>query len=172
MAETPMAFTGAVHDSFTLERIYPNATPARTFAAFSTEEGKAMWFSGPNDQWDLVERHFDFRIGGKEVLAGRWKSGVVSRFDCTYHDIVADQRIVYAYRMQIDGKPISVNLASAEFHPHGEGTRLVVTEHGIYLDGFEDNGGRAHGTGELLDRLGVALGVARPEGTAEWEACH
>ncbi|MDF7775515.1 SRPBCC family protein [Sphingomonas sp. AOB5] len=168
-----MAGPDAVHDSFTLERIYPTATPARTFAAWSTEAGRSAWFSTPNNElWDMTDRHFDFRIGGSEVLEGRWKSGVVSRFDATYHDIVPDRRIVYAYRMRIDGKPISVNLACVEFHPHDDGTRLVLTEHGIYLDGFEDGGGRAHGTGELLDRLGVALGVARPDGTPEWEACH
>lgn len=167
-----MAETEAVHDSFTLERIYPNAAPARVFAAWSTEEGKSSWFSGENPNWDRVERVFEFRVGGIEVLEGRWKSGVVTRFDATYHDIVPDRRIVYAYRMKVDGKPISVSLAAAEFHAHGAGTRLVITEHGIYLDGFQDGGGRAHGTGELLDRLGEALGVPRPAGRPEWEDCH
>ena len=38
------------------------------------------------------------------------------------------------------------------------GTRLLLTEQGAFLDGYEDNGSREHGTGLLLDRLGTALG--------------
>jgi len=148
----------AVHDRFTIERLYRHA-PAKVFHAFATEEGKQAWFSGPNDQWDMVDRHFDFRVGGSESLEGRWKSGTVSRFDASYHDIVPDRRIVYAYRMAIDGKPISVSLASVELLPDGTGTRLILTEHGIYLDGYEDKGSREHGTNLLIDRLGEALGA-------------
>jgi len=147
-----MPDTPAVHDKFVIERRFPQP-PARVFAAFSTEEGKARWFSGPNEQWDATDRHFDFRVGGTEHLEGRWKSGTVTRFDCSYHDIAEDSRIVYAYRMKIDGKPISVTLASIELFADGTGTHLVHTEHGIYLDGYEDNGSRLHGTTALYDRL-------------------
>lgn len=167
-----MADSNVTHDSFTLERIFPTATPARTFAAWSTEAGKAAWFASPNGQYEMVERRFDFRVGGSEVLEALWNSGTTSRFDASYHDIVADRRIVYAYHMRIDGKPISVSLASVEFLPHGDGTRLVLTEHGIYLDGYEDGGGRALGTSELVNRLGESLGIPRPEGQPEWPACH
>jgi uncharacterized protein YndB with AHSA1/START domain len=142
----------AVHDRFILERRFRQG-PAKVFAAFATEEGKARWFSGPNELWDAVSRHFDFSVGGTEHLEGKWKNGMVTRFDATYHDIVADSRIVYAYRMKIDGKPISVNLTSIELHPDGTGTRLVHTEHGIYLDGYEDKGSREHGIGIQLDKL-------------------
>ena len=151
-----MPDTPAVHDKFVIERRFPQS-PAKVFAAFATEEGKARWFSGPNDQWDAIDRHFDFNVGGTEHLEGRWKNGTVSRFDCSYHDIVADSRIVYAYRMKIDGKPISVNLASIELFADGTGTHLVHTEHGIYLDGYEDKGSRLHGTGLLYDRLSETL---------------
>jgi uncharacterized protein YndB with AHSA1/START domain len=62
-----------IHGMFTVERRY-KAAPARVFAAFATEEGKQAWFSGPNDDWDLLDRAFDFRVGGKERLSGRWKT--------------------------------------------------------------------------------------------------
>jgi hypothetical protein len=42
--------------------------------------------------------------------------------------------------------------------PKGAGTRLVVTEKGAFLDGYDDAGSRERGTGLLLDRLGVAQG--------------
>uniref|UniRef100_UPI001954A6D5 SRPBCC domain-containing protein n=4 Tax=Pseudomonadota TaxID=1224 RepID=UPI001954A6D5 len=84
-----------VHDKFVIERRFKQG-PARVFAAFANEEGKARWFSGPNESWEMVDRHFDFRVGGTEHLEGKWQSGTVTRFDCSYHDIVPDRRIVYA----------------------------------------------------------------------------
>ncbi|MES2444115.1 MAG: SRPBCC family protein [Pseudomonadota bacterium] len=146
----------AVHDKFVLERSY-RQSPATVFAALSTEEGKARWFTAPNAEWEQVVRHLDFRVGGTERLVGKWKSGMVTEYDATYQNIVPHERIVYAYHMHIDGKPISVSLACIELHAEGAGTRLVHTEHGIYLDGFEDKGGRAHGIGLHLDKLGETL---------------
>ena len=148
----------AVHDRFTIERTFPHP-PAKVFAAFATEEGKRRWFSGPNDLWDLVDREFDFSVGGIETIEGRWKSGTVTRMDLVYHDIVPDRRIVYAYRMTIDGKVISVNLATLEFAAKGQGTSFTLTEYGSYLDGFEDKGGREHGTTALIDKMGETLPV-------------
>lgn len=151
-----MSDAPAVHDRFTIERTYPHA-PAKVFAAFATEEGKQRWFSGPNDQWDLIDREFDFRVGGIETIEGRWKSGTISRMDAVYHDIVPDRRIVYSYRMMIDGTPISVSMTSVEMVPDGSGTRFTLTEHGIYLDGYEDKGSREHGVGWQMDKLGETL---------------
>ena len=59
--------------------------------------------------------------------------------------------------MQIDGVPISVSLATVEFKPAGKGTRLIITEQGAFLDGFDDGGGREHGTRALLERLAASL---------------
>jgi uncharacterized protein YndB with AHSA1/START domain len=66
------------HGVFTIERTYPSVSPRRVFEAFATEAGKDAWFSGPNEAWDIVERRFDFRVGGHERLKGKWKSGMVT----------------------------------------------------------------------------------------------
>ena len=70
-----------------------------------------------------------------------------------------DQRIVYAYRMTIDGVPMSSSLATIEMRPDADGTHLTLTEYGVYFDGFRETGheGREHGTGWLLDKLGQSL---------------
>ena len=99
----------------------------------------------------------DVRPGGRERVKGRWASGTVSTFDAIYHDVVANERLVYGYEMHLDDRKISVSLATLELQPAGTQTRLVVTEQGAFLDGYDDAGSREHGTGFLLDRLGASL---------------
>ena len=143
------------HGTFSLERAY-DVPRERVYAAFATLEGKAAWFGGGGD-YVLVERTFDFREGGTERATGRWANGTVSQFDATYFDIVPNARIVYAYEMHIDGTKISVSLATIEFKAAGAGTRLLVTETGAFLDGYDDAGSREHGTNFLMDRMGASL---------------
>jgi uncharacterized protein YndB with AHSA1/START domain len=149
-----------VHASFTITRNWA-ASPARVFAAFADETQKAKWFGGPPG-WEQHKKIFDFREGGHEHLSGRHPSGMVSVFDCTYHDIVpptdgAGGRIIYSYVMHLDGRKISVSQAAVELHPDGQGTKLVLTEYGDYLDGYDDAGSREHGTNWLMDTLGKSL---------------
>jgi uncharacterized protein YndB with AHSA1/START domain len=148
------------HASFTITRSW-NARPARVFAAFADEVQKDKWFAGPG-KWTKVERSFDFRDGGRETLTGKWNTGMVTRFDCVYRDIVppADGeagRIVYSYVMFVDEKKISVSQATIEIVPNGEGTKFILTEYGDYLDGHEDGGGREQGTNALMDALEKSL---------------
>ena len=155
-----MTSRSIVHASFTITRIW-NASPARVFEAFAKEEAKDKWFSGPG-HWTLVSRSFDFREGGVETLAGRWESGMVTRFDCVYRDIVppsgtGDGRIIYTYNMFVDDRKISVSQVSIEIKAEGKGTKFVLTEYGDYLDGYDDAGSREHGTNLLMDALGKSL---------------
>jgi len=148
-----------VHGTFNIERTY-DAPRARVYAAFATLEGKAAWFEG-GDGYTLVERMFDFREGGHERTSGRWESGLVSTFDATYFDIVPEERIVYAYEMHLDDRKISVSLATLEFkEAPGGGTRLLLSETGAFLDGYDDAGSREHGTNFLMDRMGESLAKA------------
>lgn len=150
-----MTERSTAHSTFVVERTV-NAAPARVFTAFSTEEGKKRWFGSVGDL-KLLERSFDFRVGGTERLSGQWPSGMVTRFDARYFDIVENERIVYAYEMHIDGNKISVSLATIELTPDGAKTHLKITEQGSYLDGYDDAGKREHGTNLLIDNLGAAF---------------
>lgn len=112
--------------------------------------------------WEQHEKSFDFREGGREILKGKHASGTISAFDCVYRDIVAPGagepgRIIYSYVMHIDGRKISVSQATIEIMPDGQGTRLVLTEYGDYLDGYDDAGSREHGTNFLMDQLDKSL---------------
>lgn len=146
------------HAIFTLERTYPHPL-GRVYDAFASEAAKTRWFVAPAE-WTLLERAFDFREGGEERLVGRWPGGRVSEFHARYLDIVPGSRIVYVYEMRQDGTKISASLATLEFKPAAAGTRLVLTEQGAFLDGYDDAGAREHGTGILLDRVGESLAPA------------
>jgi uncharacterized protein YndB with AHSA1/START domain len=151
-----MTNRSVVHASFTITRHW-KASPERVFQAFADQTKKDAWFGGGAD-WMPVGRSFDFREGGREHAAGRWKTGMVSKFDCIYLDIVPNERIIYSYVMHLDDRKISVSQAAIELTPENGGTKLTLTEYGDYLDGYDDAGSREHGTNFLMDALGKSIG--------------
>jgi len=150
-----MTKRSVTHATFSIERIYL-ASPARVFHALSDPKAKAKWFAGPDD-WGVAKFEMDFRVGGKEINQGGPKGGPVHTFNAIYQDIIPEQRIVYTYDMHIDETRISVSLATFEFRPEGQGTRLTLTEQGAFLDGWDDANERERGTRELLDALARSL---------------
>jgi uncharacterized protein YndB with AHSA1/START domain len=146
------------HAAFVVERVY-DASPERVFAAWSDPQAKTRWFDGSDGEFEL-----DFRVGGRERGRGRLPDGHEYTFLALYQDIVPDRRIVYTYDMLLDGIRISVSLATAEFIPERDGTRLVFTEQGAFLDGHEVPARREQGMGSLLDSLGQWLQSSRSDG--------
>ncbi|TME96318.1 MAG: polyketide cyclase [Chloroflexi bacterium] len=151
-----MSERSVTHATFTIERTY-DASPTRVFQAFADPTIKQRWFAGP-EGWEEEQSEMDFRVGGRETSRGGPKGGPVHIFESRYQDIVPNERIIFAYDMHVDDKRISVSLATVELEPKGAGTRLVFTEQGAFLDGYDDAGSREHGTRELLDALGTVLG--------------
>jgi uncharacterized protein YndB with AHSA1/START domain len=139
------------HATFVGERSY-EAPPARVFAAWADPAAKSRWFGGPDDEVEM-----DFRVGGREFSRGTAPNGQLYSYEARYRDIVEDERIVYAYDMHLDDILISVSLGTVELRPEGEGTLLVYTEQGAFLDGHDDPASREQGTGGLLDALGEEL---------------
>ena len=150
-----MSARTTTHATFVIERQF-KAAPARVFAAFADPQKKAKWFGGPED-WDKSNNKFDFRVGGKESVSGGPPGGVVHAYDATYWEITENERIVSCYEMHLDDKRISVSLATIAFKPNGAGTTFVLSEQGIYLDGYDDAGERERGTQELLTQLEAFL---------------
>jgi uncharacterized protein YndB with AHSA1/START domain len=139
------------HATIVIERRYP-ASPERAFAAWADVTAKARWMGVPEGGLEL-----DFRVGGEESHSGTLPDGRVYAYQGVYQDIVRPQRIVYTYEMHLDDSRISISLATVEFTPEHDGTRLVFTEQGAFLDGYEPPARRDEGMGSLLDALGKEL---------------
>jgi uncharacterized protein YndB with AHSA1/START domain len=154
--DTPMR--SVVHGTFHLERVY-DASAARVWTALTDPAAKSRWFGAASGQVEIIERELDARPGGRERLKGHWGGQVVSTFDATYYDVIANERLVYCYEMHLDDRKISVSVATIQLKAQGSRTRLMVTEQGAFLDGYDDAGSRERGTSELLDALGQSLGV-------------
>jgi uncharacterized protein YndB with AHSA1/START domain len=130
------------HATFSLERSYP-VPPARVFAAWADPAAKARWFAdGPDSGHQL-----DFRVGG----------GPVMTFESLYRDIVPPERIVYTSTLSTGNEVMTVSITTVEFRPAEDGTRLVLTEQGTFLDGREEPAWREQGTAAQLDALAAEL---------------
>jgi uncharacterized protein YndB with AHSA1/START domain len=141
-----------IHDTFTLDRTY-DATVPEVWRAWTDPELRMRWFHAPED-WKLLERKLELRVGGQEILAGRMPSGTETRFVSTFHVIVPERHIVSAYDMHVAGALISVSLATLDLEAAGRATRLRYTEQGVYLDGDPESPvSRKRGTSWHLDNL-------------------
>lgn len=145
------------HATFGIERRYA-ASPATVFAAFSDAEKKRLWFASGG----VLEHSLDFRVGGVERTRSRGTLGpggpaVVFGNDSVYVDIAQNERIVLAYSMAVDGRRISVSLATFEFRADGAGTLLQFTEQSAFFEGSDGAAMREMGWRHLLDTLTAVL---------------
>jgi uncharacterized protein YndB with AHSA1/START domain len=145
-----------VHDTFVVERDFA-ASPARVFGAFADAETKVKWFADPGVETPMPHP-IDFRVGGRESLTGEAPDvGPSYTYDAVYQDIVENERIVYSYEMTMNGRRISVSVATVELIDNGEGTHFILTEQGAFLDGLDTSAARHEGTEQLMTALGLYL---------------
>lgn len=146
------------HGSFIIERRY-SASPARVFAAWADPKAKRAWFA-EGEGWDIQSYDLDFREGGAETSQFRFVKGeevfgepTTFGNESVFNEIIPNERIIYTYAMSRNGVRFSVSLASVELSAAGNGTRLVLTEHGAFFDGADGIKMREEGWQELLGKL-------------------
>jgi uncharacterized protein YndB with AHSA1/START domain len=161
VSDTQQAATerSTTHSTFVIERTY-DASPQRVFDAWADPAAKAQWFGPP----DKREYTLDFRVGGRERLVVQAGDGSIFSLDSVYQDIVPGHRIIHAYDMHRDEVRISVSLATIEIEAHGEGSRMTLTEHGVYLDGHDTPEQREHGTNVMIEALAEYLSQSAEAG--------
>lgn len=154
--------TTTTHGSFVIERTY-SAAPQRVFAAWADPAAKRAWFV-EGEGWDIQSYEIDFREGGAErstflFLKGEETFGERTVFgnETVFNEIVPNERIIFTYSMDRNGKRFSVSLATVEIKPADSGARLIFTEHGAFFDGADGVKMREAGWNELLGKLDAFL---------------
>jgi uncharacterized protein YndB with AHSA1/START domain len=154
----------ALHNTFILERNFPQRL-SRVFSAFAQPALKRRWYAEGNHE--ILDFHMDFRLGGIERFRYRFReghpiAGSEIANEGVYQDIVDNKRIVTTTRMALNGKTILVMLATFEFLPAGDGTDLILTHQGAYIDWPDGVKMIEMGWRSLIDRLAAEVAGSQP----------
>lgn len=148
--------TNIHHGRFDIERQFKHSVE-RVFQAWSHPEQKAIWFTGPPKHWELIDRQFDFREGGTEILHGRFQNGSESKFIARYHRIIENTCIIYVYDMYFADIFLSTTLCCVDFQAEHNACTIHYCEQGTYFGKANDINSRKHGTEAHFDRIHACL---------------
>ncbi len=155
-----MAEQSVVHSTFVIERSYAKP-PEQVFAAFADPAKKRRWFAEGHGN-EVEEFAMDFRVGGAERTSYRLGEGtpfpgVSLTNEGSYLDIVPDRRLVTSSVMCLGTQRISASLVTLELLATAEGTDLICTHQGAFLEGADGPQMREAGWRRLLEHLSKYL---------------
>ena len=130
-----------------LERRF-DAPVERVFEAWTSPEVLRRWWAARPD-FDCPEAEVDLRVGGRYRLAMRSAEGETRVVAGEYTAVAPPERLAYTWAWE--GGEMGDTLVTVEFHPDGDGTRVVLTH-----SGFPDERERemhGHGWAGCLDNL-------------------
>lgn len=146
-----MSQRSVLHTSFVIDRQF-RASPKRVFQAWTDPKAKQGWSDCHADLND-TDYSLDFRPGGSEIHRVVYPDGAVQLVQKHYFDVVPNERIIYAYDIELGKRRLSVSLVTVQFEASTEGTRMLYNEQVTYLDGHQDLEERIRGTEGGFDRL-------------------
>jgi len=148
------------HATFVIERLF-RIPPTRAFRFWSERDLKERW-NACHPDWSVIGEAFDFRVGGTEAKRWRTADGSEQTFTAHYLDIVAPDRILYAFEMSFDNARSSVSLATVALRPADGETRMTYTEQIAFFGSRNALDQRIAGTGDGYERLAEMVDLERP----------
>jgi uncharacterized protein YndB with AHSA1/START domain len=154
---------GVVHGTVVVT-VDVDLPPADVFRAYADPVVRSQWFRLPGPLDDQYHE-LDLRVGGHEVLRGAIAVTEVPEeieVRAIFLDVVADQRIVYAHELTVDGRRVSTSLVTIELAATDGGTSVTHTEQYALLDPEDATAAVAERRGGLrlqLNGLRPALGA-------------
>ena len=151
------------------QEIVVAAPIALVWSAFSETEFRGRWFSLPGER-STRSHELDFRVGGEEVTRSTFNNMEkveLLELRARFLDLVAERRITIASTFTLNGILRIASVATTEFEPVDDGTRVSYLEQyqcfGLVGDGSGDSerGEREGGTRFMLRRLAIALDHAQ-----------
>lgn len=130
-----------------------NAPPAAAFAAWTDPTRLARWWGPENFEVPLCE--LDPRPGGRWETCMRSPDGTAHYVGGVYREVTAPERLVFTWAWRTDGVPGHETLVTVEFHPDGDGTRLVLVQEAF--DSAQSRDDHRQGWTSSLICLGAAL---------------
>jgi uncharacterized protein YndB with AHSA1/START domain len=126
-----------IHSTFVIERTFSKTTE-KVFAAFADAASARRWYA-EGEGHELEEFASDFRVGGIQTLryklaAGTPVAGMTINNQARFVEIQPGRRIVMATTMDLEGKRILAAQVTVELAPSGNGTDLILTNQGAFLE--------------------------------------
>jgi uncharacterized protein YndB with AHSA1/START domain len=149
------------HRTFVIARELPGSV-AHAFRFWSDHALKRRW-NACHPDWRVIEDSFDFRVDGGERVVWRMPDGTGHEMRAHFLEIAPRERIVYAYAMRKNGRPVSASLVTVAFMEHGAGTMMTYTEQAAFADSA-DGDIREHGTGAGFERLRAVMSAVGAAG--------
>jgi uncharacterized protein YndB with AHSA1/START domain len=151
------------------QEIVVDAPIALAWSAFSEPDFRGSWFSLPGER-STRSHELDFRVGGEEVTRSTFDNlDRVERLElrARFLDLAPERRITIHSTFTLNGVLRIASIATTEFEPVDDGTRVSYLEQyqcfGLVGDGSGDTerGEREGGTRFMLRRLSIALDQAQ-----------
>lgn len=126
-----------------------DAAVADVYAAFTQADQLLQWWSPEN--FSSTQCAVDVRIGGHYRIGIRSPEGVEHVMSGRYREVQPNERLVFSFAWEMDGRPGPETLVTVTFTAQGKGTRLVFRQ--AFFSSVQERDSHQQGWSGCLDKL-------------------
>ena len=123
---------------------------------------KQAWYMDGNGP-DWASTAYEGRLSTGDTETCTFTHATMGSFTTRAHAMIDDapHRLIYAYRMDHDDRPITASLVTIALEASAKGTALTLNEQINFIDGGDSLETRVPGTETIIDKL-VTAAEAHP----------